>query len=314
MIDRRRLMGNAGKLVATGAIGLAAPAGVAVAGRGDMTYPPGEWTSYGEVRRAGGVLHYAEIGPDDTGQPPVVLLHKLGGWLSDWRQVAAELGKTRKVIAFDLPGHGGSRWDGQAPFIQTLAETAAFLLGAFDEMELDKVDLVGTSLGGCAAVLFAAFYPERINSLAIVSSALGGRKSMEVIRASIDATQGGMFDADGLPTPIRDEQLVTTFGTVNPGPINVEGNASRRAAGRWIQPSERGVGITDIAGTLSRISAPTLLLYGDKDPTYIRFRESAEASLANSTTEFVPDAGAFVMQDNPPATASILKTWLERNA
>jgi pimeloyl-ACP methyl ester carboxylesterase len=273
--------------------------------------PKGPWTRQGELRRAGGVLHYAVIGEPVPGKPPIVLLHKLGGWLSDWRFVAPLLAKGRQVIAFDLPGHGGSRWDGPAPYIQTLGETAALLVGAFDELGFASVDLIGTSLGGCLAVPLAAFWPERVRKLALVSCALGTRRSLAEIATAIDAKQGALFDAKGDPVPTPPQLLADIFGIINTGPINADGILSRKAAGRWIQPSERGVAITDIAGTLKRIEAPTLLVYGDRDKAYPKFRPAAEAALRNGRTAIVANSGAFVMQDNPPATAKVLRAFVE---
>lgn len=270
----------------------------------------GEWSASGSLRRAGGVLNYAVIGEAREGVAPVVLLHKLGGWLSDWRHVAPLLARQRQVIAFDLPGHGGSRWDGEPPYIQSLGETAALLAGAFDEMGLDQVDLVGTSLGGCLSVPLAAFWPERIRSLALVSCALGGKKSLAEIRAGIDDKQTNLFDANGNPVPTPPELLQKIFGIVHPERINEEGILSRRAAGKWIQPSERGVGITDILGTLPRVRARTLLLYGQYDKAYRKFQTAAEAALPDHRTRIVSDAGAFVMQDNPEETADILNAFL----
>lgn len=273
--------------------------------------PKGEWTRFGELRRAGGVLHYAVFGEPVAGKPPVVLLHKLGGWLSDWRFVAPMLAKGRQVYAFDLPGHGGSRWDGPAPYIQSLGETAALLVGAFDELGFDKVDLIGTSLGGCLAVPLAAFWPERVNKLALVSCALGHRRSLAEIKVAVDDKQGALFDKNGDPVPTSPELLSKTFGIINTGPINADGILSRRAAGKWIQPSERGVAITEIAGTMSRIEAPTLLVYGQFDKAYLKFRSDAEAKLKHGKTAVVENSGAFVMQDNPPATGRVLKAFLD---
>lgn len=294
----------------TGAFG-AFPALAAPTAPTAPTAPKGPWTAQGELRRAGGVLHYAMIGEPVAGKPPIVLLHKLGGWLSDWRFVAPMLAQGRQVIAFDLPGHGGSRWDGPAPYIQSLGETAALLVGAFDELGFAEVDLIGTSLGGCLAVPLAAFWPERVRKLALVSCALGQRRSLAEIAAAIDAKQGALFDAKGDPVPTPPQLLADIFGIINTGPINADGILSRQAAGRWIQPSERGVAITDIAGTLKRIEAPTLLVYGDRDKAYPKFRPAAEAALRNGHTVVVENSGAFVMQDNPAATGKVLRAFVE---
>jgi pimeloyl-ACP methyl ester carboxylesterase len=273
--------------------------------------PKGPWTSVAQLPRAGGVLNYAMLGPQDGGgKPPIVLLHKLGGWLSDWRFVAPALAQGRRVIAFDLPGHGGSRWNGPAPYIQSLGETAALLVGTFDELGLEQVDLIGTSLGGCLSVPLAAFWPERVRRLALVSCALGGKKTLAEIHEAVDVKQKPLFDAKGLPVPTKPDLLTQIFGIVNPDRINEDGIASRKAAGHWIQPSERGVAITEIKGTLKRIEAPTLLLYGQFDKAYVKFSADAKAALKTSQITFVPNSGAFVMQDNPPATADILSRFV----
>jgi pimeloyl-ACP methyl ester carboxylesterase len=308
MLSRRELTARIGMIAVGAATASQAQAQIAYA-----DVPNGPWTETGLLQRAGGKLHYAKLGVSDNNKPPVILLHKLGGWMADWRYVAPLLAKGRQVIAFDLPGHGGSRWEGPAPYIQTLGETAATLVGAFDEMGLSQVDLLGTSLGGCVGVVLAAMFPARVHKLAIISSALGRARSLATIAELVDKGQTPtMFDAKGDPLPTDAKQLATTFGVVNIEPISAEGNSSRKQAGHWIQPSERGVAITDLVANLERVEADTMLLYGALDPTYVRFRVAAETALAHSRTAYVPGAGAFVIQDNPAASAAILNEFLER--
>ncbi len=315
MISRRDLAASIGigtiGAMAVAASGSASAKAVAKGVPATVVPPKGPWTSFGQVQRAGGILHYAEIGPKDSPLPPIILLHKLGGWLSDWRFVAPLLAEGRRVIAFDLPGHGGSRWASPPPYIQTLGETAAALVGAWEEMGLAKVDLIGTSLGGCLSVPLAVYWPEKIRKLAIVSSALNIGHDLAYIKANIDEKQTGLYDANGYPVPTPPELLAQVFGIVNTGPINAEGILSRRAAGLWIQPAERGVGLADLQALLRRVDAPTLLLYGERDKAYVKFQKAASAALKDSRTQYVPNAGAFVMQDNPTATAQILRDYVK---
>jgi pimeloyl-ACP methyl ester carboxylesterase len=314
MINRRDLakgLGLGGLMLGAGTMGTAASARARRAGAAPViAQPAGPWSRTASLRRAGGQLHYAVLGAQDSPLPPVILLHKLGGWLSDWRMVAPALAEGRKVIAFDLPGHGGSRWDGAPPYIHTLAETAALLIGALDELGIEQVDVLGTSLGGCVGVMLAAFWPERVRRLAVISSALGPRRTLAEVKVVVDEKQKAMFDATGLPLPMPAEALTAVFGMVNTGPINADGALSRQAAGRWIQPSERGVGVTDLKAALRRIEAPTLLLYGQFDKAYFRFRADAEAALRNGRSEVVPNSGAWVIQDNPAATGPILARFI----
>ncbi len=306
--DGRRAATRRGALGGLAAGAALVACGRAVAAEGDA--PKGPWTTSGTVARAGGGLRYVGLGHKASDRPPVVLLHKLGGWSADWRFVAPLLAADRQVIAFDLPGHGDSQWLGPPPYLQSLGETAALLVGAFIELGLGPVDLVGTSLGGCVSAPLAAFWPERVRKLALISTALGGPRTLAEIAERIDKVQVGMFDAAGHPAPIKIEDSVRIFGLVHPEQIAVEGNASRRRAGRWIQPSERGVAAADVIGALPRIAAPTLLVYGDRDPAYVRFRAAAEAALKDGRTEVIPQSGAFTLQDNPVATAEVLRRFL----
>ena len=308
MLSRRDLTASLGMIAAGGALASRAHAQVAFA---DVP-TSGPWTETGLLQRPGGKLRWAKLGAANSNKPPAILLHKLGGWMADWRHVAPLLAKDRQVIAIDLPGHGGSRWEGPAPYIQTLGETAATLVGAFDEMGLTQVDVLGTSLGGCVGASLAAMFPSRVHKLALISSALTPARSLKTIAELVDKGQTHLFDAKGDPTPTDAKLLKTIFGMVNIEPISAEGNSSRVAAGRWIQPSERGVAITDIVANLARVEAETLLLYGALDPNYIRFRVAAETALSHSRTAYVPNSGAFVIQDNPPAAAAILAEFLEK--
>ncbi|NKI98357.1 alpha/beta fold hydrolase [Novosphingobium sp. SG707] len=307
--DMAKMIGMGAAMMAGGAA--AAPRGAAPKGPGPIVPPAGPWTRQGEIRRGGGVLHYAILGEARAGVPPVILLHKLGGWLADWRQVAPALAQGRQVIAFDLPGHGASRMEGPPPYIHTLGETAAMLFGALDEMEIPVVDVMGTSLGGCLGVVMAAASPDRVRRLGVISSALGGRKTLEEVRQAVDVKLKPIFDAGGHPMPTGPELLVNTFGMVHADAINGEGIQSRQAADLWLQPSERGVGVTDLKAALRRVECPTLLVYGQFDKAYQRFRPFAEAVLRRGETVVVPESGAWVIQDNPQATAPLLARFLD---
>ncbi|MET0363095.1 MAG: alpha/beta fold hydrolase, partial [Sphingobium sp.] len=310
MINRRDFAASIGIGTIGALTALSIPAGASARTAPAPVQPPkGPWTSFGQIQRAGGILHYAEIGPKDSTQPPIILLHKLGGWLSDWRFVAPLLAEGRRVIAFDLPGHGGSHWASPPPYIQTLGETAALLVGALEEMGIAQIDLIGTSLGGCLSVPLAGYWPDKVRKLALVSCALNIGHDLTYIRKNVDEGQRNLYDAKGYPVPTPPELLTQIFGIINAKTINDEGILSRRAAGLWIQPSERGVGLADIQALLRRVEAPTLLLYGDRDKAYVKFQKAASAALKTSKTQYVPDAGAFVMQDNPAATAKILRDF-----
>lgn len=109
---------------------------------------------------AGGIgLAYRTWGP--PAGPPLVLLHALGENSGDWDNVAPAFGRHWRVYAPDLRGHGHSDWPGNYSAELMRADVLAFL----DALALDRVDLIGHSLGGMVAYLFAAENPERLGQL-----------------------------------------------------------------------------------------------------------------------------------------------------
>ncbi len=110
----------------------------------------------------GGVrLVYAVEGP--AAAPPMVLLHALGDRGSDWDPVVARFAEDFRVLTLDLRGHGDSDWPG----VYSFALMAEDVLGFLDECGLDKVTLVGHSMGGMVAYLVAIQQPGRVERLVV---------------------------------------------------------------------------------------------------------------------------------------------------
>ncbi|MDI5969486.1 alpha/beta fold hydrolase [Streptomyces sp. SL13] len=93
----------------------------------------------------------------------VVLLHGLGKSGADWDAVAGELGRHRRVYAPDLRGHGDSDRPGRYSF-ELMRDDLGAMLKA---LELERVSLVGHSMGGVVAYLYASEHPERVERLVL---------------------------------------------------------------------------------------------------------------------------------------------------
>jgi len=104
-------------------------------------------------------LAYQVWGPADA--PPLVLLHALGESAADWGGVAPAFARHYRVYAPDLRGHGRSDWPGEYSVELMRADVLAFL----DGLALDRVDLIGHSMGGLVAYLLAGEHPGRVRRL-----------------------------------------------------------------------------------------------------------------------------------------------------
>lgn len=109
-------------------------------------------------------LHYQIVGEGGT---PLLLIHGLFGSADNWRGIAKKLSQTRQVISVDLRNHGRSFHHPQ----QNYSLMAADIVDVLNRLGIDKVDLLGHSIGGKVAMQYAVDYGPRLNKLVIVDIA-----------------------------------------------------------------------------------------------------------------------------------------------
>lgn len=112
-------------------------------------------------------LYYTSAGHG----PATVLIHGLGGFAESWRDTLVALAPHARVIALDLPGFGQSAKPQRA---YTLGFFAQAVDGLLEALEVERVRLVGHSLGGGVALAFALARPERVERLALLAATVPG--------------------------------------------------------------------------------------------------------------------------------------------
>ncbi len=119
-----------------------------------------------DVTVAGRRLRYLDLGGGDGA--PALLLHGFGADLNSWMFTQPALAESRRVVAVDLPGHGGSSRDVGAGDIGALtAAVEAFL----QTLDLGAVHIVGHSMGGAIALALAERRPDLVRSLTLIAPA-----------------------------------------------------------------------------------------------------------------------------------------------
>ncbi len=109
-------------------------------------------------------LRYLELGSGDG--TPVLLLHGFGADLNSWMFTQPALAEGRRVLALDLPGHGGSSKDVGAGDVAALGQAVEGFLTALDP---GPVHLVGHSMGGAIAASLAARRPDLVRTLTLIA-------------------------------------------------------------------------------------------------------------------------------------------------
>lgn len=153
----------------------------------------------------GGGLHLQvhQVGNGD----PLLLLHGGGpgasGW-SNFSQNVEALAVHHRVLVVDQPGYGGS----DTPVIEGdyWKYTARALIGLFDVLKIDRIHLIGNSLGGGTALRLALDYPERVNKLVLM-----GPAGASISIFAPDPTEGVKAIASFYDVEDPDEQRMEKF-------------------------------------------------------------------------------------------------------
>jgi len=131
-----------------------------------MSTIPGEsrYTTVDSIK-----VHYVVVGEGK----PLLLIHGLGASVVTWRDNMSQLAERFRVYSIDLPGHG----DSDKPNIDYNADwMVEFLRRFIESLGIERLTLVGNSVGGALALMTALAHPNMVSRLILVSSASLGRE------------------------------------------------------------------------------------------------------------------------------------------
>ena len=110
------------------------------------------------------MLHHEISG---NGKKPLVLLHGFMENTTIWNEMEAHLSKDFILIKIDLPGHGKSKVYQKIHTVELMAEKVKEVI---DALKLEKINLLGHSLGGYVSLAFAEKFPEILESMTLFFS------------------------------------------------------------------------------------------------------------------------------------------------
>lgn len=252
---------------------------------------------------AGPALTYVDRGP--RSRAPAVLLHSLGTDHRMWRPQLDALAAHRRVLAVDSRGHGGSGWRPGVDVDAWVDDLARLL----DRTGVGPATFVGVSMGGVQALGFALRHPDRTAGLVLADTF--AELTPDVAEAKIAAMSGGASEL-GMPA-YADRYVADTFTTE---PHVPEAELVRDAiATMAVEPyvaSVRACFSARLASRLPEVSAPTLVLWGERDAKTPReLSERLAAGIPGATLRVVPDAGHLSNLENPQAFLDAVERHLD---
>lgn len=193
---------------------------------------------------------------------PVVFLHGLGGSSESWNPQLLSLGERFHCIAPDLPGYGASPLSHPMSFAAWSDALAAML----DDLKLERVSLVGHSLGGMLAQEMTARHPDRVAKLVLscTSPAFGGKDGdfqKQFLSGRLSALESG-----GTMKDVAAEAVPGLFGPSAPRATVEAATATMAQVPETTYRAALDCLVAfDRRGALGTISVPTLLLAAEHD-------------------------------------------------
>ncbi len=250
-----------------------------------------------------GDTHIIASGTD--GAKPIILLHGQNSSAISWIYTISDLSRDFKAYAIDTIGDMGKSKPVRLP--SSREDYSTWLLEIFDQLKVEKADLIGISYGGFLGVNFALTFPDRLNHIVLLAPGIPNFGSptmqwanygmpMMLLQSRFTAKRfiNGISMKGYSPEDPVHEQMIL-------GMINMKKLSFMRPV------------FTD--EELKRMSVPTLLLIGDHEIMYEPHKalDSASRLIPNLKTELIPNASHFLIRDQPELTNAHILNFLKSN-
>ena len=307
-------------VLGAGMVGLAGAAAVnrygrRVRGRHDAVLddplaPPADVTHHRIATADGGSVHVVDTGGEGR---PVLLLHgvTLQWWV--WSSTIRLLRLDRRVLAWDMRGHGESRAGSRGVSLEACAEDLSHVLTALD---LRDVVVVGHSMGGMVLGRFVVQSPdvlaERVGGVVFLATSCNS-----LARRGIGAGLLGLTSAVGkvAGAGLRNPRLAYPWNDTDISAAMVSAAFGPRATARMIDDVRKmlsemapqslaeaaaAIGSHDVSREIASLDVPTAIVVGTKD----RLTPPVHAGLLKETIphaelRVLPGIGHQVMQEAP---------------
>ena len=255
------------------------------------------------------IIFYLKGGEGET----VLLVH---GFTADkyiWTKFANSIADYYQVIAVDLPGHGESTYSRKCNY--SIHSQSQYLKQIVDKLGIEKMHLVGNSMGGRISLSFTHLFQDRVKSLALFNSAGVNSPRPSEFRKLLK-TGKNIFDIQNRQDFDELMQMSMVSKPFLPWPITsvtarnyIERNPINRKIFQDITES-----LWDSEKVLQEIQKPVLILWGKEDRLIdVSCVPIFEKKLTNSTSVILDNTGHCPMIEKPGETAKHYLKFLEDN-
>ncbi|WP_042354697.1 2-succinyl-6-hydroxy-2,4-cyclohexadiene-1-carboxylate synthase [Bacillus rubiinfantis] len=250
---------------------------------------------------------------------PALLLHGFTGDFTTWAPFCEQWGRHSKLIVPDIIGHGKTEApeDVHRYSIEAAAVDLKYLI---DFLGIEKVDLVGYSMGGRLALTFAILYPERVSSLILESSSPGlqSKDAREQRRIS-DRKLADFIREQGIESFVDYWEEIPLFTTMKRLPLEIRETIRQqrlRNNPTGLVNSLLGMGTGSQPSwwdELTKLTCEVLLITGKEDEKFSAIAAKMMKSLKHGNWIEVANVGHAIHVEDSEKFGTIISDFLCRN-
>jgi 3-oxoadipate enol-lactonase len=238
---------------------------------------------------------------------PLLLVHGVGSRLDHWQEVIEALGPGYRTLAYDQRGHGLSDKP-KGPY--SLDELVQDLQAVADRAGFRQFHLAGFSLGGIVAQGYALAHPERLMSLALISTVAGRTaEEREAVLARLRMVESGI--PGGHFQSSIDRWFTEAFQRRRPDAIAAMEEENRKLDPAAYAAAYHVLATSDLADRLAEIRVPTLVATGDGDVgSNPRMARLMQSRIPGAQLEILPGLRHSILTEAPERVARLLAGFI----
>ncbi len=260
---------------------------------------------------------------EGTSNEVLLCIHGLASYMQDWRKLTSLLTGDFRCIALDLPGYGKSQ-EGVHPGSQTFY--AKIIHDFISTIGLQKISLVGHSMGGQIALTTALHFPEVVSNLILLAPA-----GFETFTAEESRLLKRSFTAKSFSSSSSKQIEMSYISNFSSPPADLtELTKNRIAMKKWgnfgnfcqtVENSFAGMLNEPVYHQIHNIIQPTAVIFGKQDKfipqpilhanlTTEQIVQNGCSRIKNSSYKMIEHCGHFVQLEQPELTSGIIKKIL----
>ena len=269
------------------------------------------------------VNHHSIVYSDVGSGPPVIFIHGFGGTMWNWEYQHGAFTQNHRVIIPDLLGSGLSDKPQGA---YSPSDLVHFFHAFMDALHIPKAVLIGNSMGAGLAMAMAMDYPERVESLVLISGlppnlkeSVASQKYQQFLhhRPPLWLAKMGNWFAGRSATEALLQEIIFRQELITP--LVIERSFQNRQRGNLLAPLYALLDNIDkwesqYGARISQIRHPTLILWGEHDQVFpIPVGERLYNQLPHAMWNVIPNAGHLPQWEQPEVVNQAIRRFLNES-